>query len=505
MRKIFANCSLAMVILLVLANACIQADTWRISKAAEGQSRHWLGEIDDSYEPWVYRPGLGWLYLPGDSTPSDQSSWLYSPTLGWVFSSGEIFPFFYRLDSASWFWMLDAGEQTIWFFDFTLRAYWQTAFEPPALLVRSSGALWQADSLLRQRIKEIDRTDRYPIQTSGKTWKLVSASDWTAGFWPGILWQMYEFSGDSYWGIQGQYWLSSLESQKNNTSTHDLGFLLLNSYGHAQRLTGRTDYTTVLQTAASSLMTRYSSTVGALRSWSWGRWDDDNNFTVIIDNLMNLELLTWAANHGGRADYLAAAVNHAQTTARDFFRTDGGTRHVVIYDQQTGQILERTTHQGYSANSTWARGQAWAMYGFTVMFRETQISEFLHYARQAAGFFLQNLPSDGIPYWDFNAPGIPSEPRDSSAAAIAASTLLELATLDAERADHWLGAAEKLLGTLLRAPYWQGISGSNALLGSGSYNVPQGNSNTAVIWGDYYLVEALLRYHHRHSAIIYAP
>jgi unsaturated chondroitin disaccharide hydrolase len=486
----------------LLALACISSssfatDTPLATGLLGAAEHHWLDPIEWHELRWAYHASLGWLYLPDEELPEAEGgeSWLYSPSLGWLLSGAELFPFIYRAESESWIWSHGrADRESSWCYDFTVRGHWQIDEAPPALLVRAHGALWQADGALRERVAEVGRYDRYPIQTTGPAWRMVEASDWTSGFWPGMLWLMYEFSGDAYWAIQGQRWLTALEGQKSNTSTHDLGFMLYTSYGRAFRMTERADYAAVLMAAADSLMKRYSAAVGAMRSWSWGDWAKDNRFTVIVDNLMNLDLLAWASARSGKPEYLAAAITHGKTTARDFFRTDGGTRHVVVYHQRTGAILERTTHQGYSADSTWARGQAWAMYGFTSLFRDSNDPAFLGHARRAADYFLQRLPDDIVPFWDFQAPGIPQEPRDSSAAAIAASALLEMAALDPEQSQLWQNAAESLIASLLRPPYWRAIPSSNALLAAGTYNAPQGNSNTAVIWGDYYLLEAMVRY-----------
>ncbi len=258
--------------------------------------------------------------------------------------------------------------------------------------------------------------------------KLVVSRDWTSGFFPGELWYMYEHTKDPDWEKQAKAFTASLEEQKFTKTTHDLGFILYNSFGNGLRLTNDQSYKLILMEAANSLISRYKPNAKIIRSWDHNR--DKWQCPVIIDNMMNLELLFWASRESGDSTYYNIAVNHANTTMKNHFRPDYGTYHVVDYDTITGEVLNRHTHQGYAHESTWARGEAWALYGYTMCYRETKDNAYLDQARHVADFIFTNpnLPEDLIPYWDFNAPAIPDEPRDVSAATIIASALYELST-----------------------------------------------------------------------------
>jgi unsaturated chondroitin disaccharide hydrolase len=336
-------------------------------------------------------------------------------------------------------------------------------------------------------------TTSYPFMTdpSGK-WATAGPESWTSGFFPGSLWLLYEHSPDPAWRSHAQSWQAGLESQKNVTTTHDLGFMLFNSFGHGYRLTGDAAYRQVLLTAAESLATRYSPAVGCIESLD-GR---PNEFRVIIDNMVNLELLFWASKHGGQPAWYTMAVSHALKTRQEHVRADGSTFHQVIYNPTTGAVQSKGTVQGYRDDSTWSRGQAWAIYGFTLTYRETGDARFLATARATADYFLSHLPADHVPYWDFQAPGIPNEPRDSSAAATAASGLIELSQLEPNpaRQQRYLDGARKILVALSRPPYLAEGTANSAVLLHGTINKPAGAYDSGLIWGDYYLLEALLRY-----------
>ena len=326
------------------------------------------------------------------------------------------------------------------------------------------------------------------------SWTAVAPSDWTAGFYPGLLWQMYERTGDVAWRNKAAAWSAGLESQKTRTSTHDLGFMLFNSFGQGLRLTGDPHYQEVVLEAARSLSSRYNPTVGAIRSW------DGTGYRVIIDNLMNLELLFHAAKNGGTTwsggpaqDLYNMAVSHASKTLQNHVRPDGSTYHVVTYDAATGGVLSKSTAQGKSAESTWSRGQAWAIYGFTMTFRETGDATFLEAARRTADYFLANLPDDFVPPADFSSTYTGLAYKDSSAAAVAASGLLELSTLetDSARSQRYFQSAVMILESLTSASYVAPPQ-HPALLLHGARTYP--GQNISLIYGDYYLVEALLRY-----------
>lgn len=327
------------------------------------------------------------------------------------------------------------------------------------------------------------------------SWGTIKASDWTSGFFPGLLWMASEYTKEPEFQKWAEGWTALLEDQKNNTRDHDVGFRIFCSYGNGYRLHGSKDYQQVILTTAKSLATRFNPKVGCTRSWSWsnGKW----TFPVIIDNMMNLELLFWASKNGGDPAWYDMAVKHAETTMKNHLRPDGGSFHVVDYHPETGAVNERVTHQGYKDDSTWARGQAWGIYGFTVAYRETGDQRFLETAKKLARYFIRRLPKDYVPYWDFQAPGIPNAPRDSSAAAIAASGLLELSALTPAKAEkkEFRKAAENILGSLCSQAYLaEGTKLSSLLQHATGHKPKESEVDIGIIYGDYYFMEALLRY-----------
>lgn len=322
----------------------------------------------------------------------------------------------------------------------------------------------------------------------------VAPEDWTSGFFPGSLWLLHEFTGEAKWRTAAEEFTGRLERIRHYTGNHDIGFMLGCSFGQGLRLTGRADYRAVLLDGAQALATRYRPEVGLIRSWDFGDW----RYPVIIDNMMNLELLTWAARVGGDQRLHEIAVSHADKTLAHHFRPDASCVHVVDYDPATGAVLQKQTWQGASDGSAWARGQAWALYGYTAMHRETRRPEYLALAHRVARFILDHprLPADKIPYWDFDAPDIPAAPRDTSAAALIASALIELGDFsEPATAREYRAVAEQQLRALsspaYRAPV--GENGGFLLLHAvGQY--PQGKEIDAPLaYADYYFLEALLR------------
>jgi unsaturated chondroitin disaccharide hydrolase len=353
-----------------------------------------------------------------------------------------------------------------------------------------------AASQLNRTLAEVP-SGSYPHMTNADgTWGTHNAGWWTSGFFPGSLWLMYRATGDPSWRAAAAARQSGIESQKTRTDTHDLGFMLFDSFGNGWKLTGDDSYRQTLLTAAGSLDTRYSSVVHATRSWDNTSSDSATDFKVIVDNMMNLELLDWASKHGGSSAYASHALEHALTTAREHVRADGSTYHLVVFDQNTGAVRRKGTVQGSSDSSTWSRGQAWAVYGFTLAYRETGDSRMLDTARKVADYYVSHLPADSVPYWDFQAPGIPNEPRDSSAAAIAASGLIELAQSDPDisRSRRYLAVAESTLASLSSPAYLAEGTGSRSILLHGTSNKPAGEYDRGLIYGDYFFLEALLRY-----------
>jgi unsaturated chondroitin disaccharide hydrolase len=324
--------------------------------------------------------------------------------------------------------------------------------------------------------------------------KLVKSGDWTSGFFPGVLWFLYDYTHSAEWKNEAERYTADIEKEQWNGGTHDMGFKVYCSVGNGFRLTGSNHYKEVLIQSAKTLSRRFNKTAGVIRSWDHNKqkWD----YPVIIDNMLNLELLFAASKLTGDLSYYNIAVSHANTTMKNHFRKDFGTWHVVDYDStQAGKINKKTTHQGYADESTWSRGEAWAIYGYTMCYRETKDPKYLKQAENVAGFILKhpNLPEDLIPYWDFNAPQIPQEPRDVSAAAVMASALLELSTYS-KSGKLYRATAEKMLANLTKS-YRAPIGSDFGFLLQHSTGSKPSDSEVDVplSYADYYYLEALLR------------
>ncbi|ALJ01171.1 hypothetical protein DC20_03595 [Rufibacter tibetensis] len=326
------------------------------------------------------------------------------------------------------------------------------------------------------------------LETSGSDW-------WCSGFYPGTLLYLYQTTGDQQLYAEASRIMEDLKKEQYNTSTHDLGFMMYCSFGNANQIKPRPEYKDILVNSAKSLSTRFNPKVGAIKSWD----SDPKDFLVIIDNMMNLEILFWATRTTGDSSFYKTAVTHANTTLQHHFRPDYSTYHVLNYDPATGEVKEKKTAQGYADESAWARGQAWGLYGYTVMYRETKDQKYLTQATRMADFMLNhpNLPKDKIPYWDFNAPNIPNALRDASAGAINAAALLELCRYaPADAAKKYFNAAETILTTLSTDTY-RAAPGTNGgfLLKHGVGHHPAGTEvDTPLTYGDYYYIEALRRY-----------
>jgi unsaturated chondroitin disaccharide hydrolase len=325
----------------------------------------------------------------------------------------------------------------------------------------------------------------------------VGPKDWTAGFFPGSLWYLFEATGDQSWKAAAIRSTLETAPAKFDKTQHDLGFMLGSGYGNGYRLTGDPAYRDALLAGATTLITRFNLKVGAIQSWDvrpGGAWV----FPVIVDNMMNLELLMWAAKAAREPRYREVAIAHADTTLRNHFRPDDSSYHLVDYDPQTGAVRMKVTVQGYADGSAWARGQAWGLYGYTMMYRETRKPEYLAQARRIADFFMNHprLPLDAIPYWDFDDSAIPKAPRDASAAAITSSALLELAGfVDAPAAARYRAFAERQLRSL-SSPDYLAAPGENGgfLLKHATGHKPAGKEiDVPLNYADYYFLEALLR------------
>jgi len=336
---------------------------------------------------------------------------------------------------------------------------------------------------------------------------------WTSGHFPGSLWYLYEATGDAALKDRAIFWTERLEPNKVADTNHDLGFIMYCSFGNARRLLKTDKYDAILVKTAETLSQRYSDELGLIRSW--GRKDEKKDFLVIPDNMMNLELLEFASKHptaetcpelAKRFDVIARS--HATKTMANHFRDDGGTYHVLNYDQRpgfAGSVQEIRRGQGLSCRTAWSRGQSWAIYGYTMMYRETKDPAYLAFAQKVTDYAMNhpNMPADGIPYWDFGAPG---EERDSSAGACMASALLELAQLlddnqTIKQSNNSPGAAyrafavKQLLALASPAYFSEGNEIGHFLLKHGVGSKPSMSEvDTPLDYGDYYFLEALLRF-----------
>ena len=358
-----------------------------------------------------------------------------------------------------------------------------------------------ASDRLTATVGTIQDSARYPVKAQpNDEWVTAEATHWASGFFPGCLWYMYELTGVTAWRDHAQAWTANLKGQRHNTGTHDLGFMMFCSFGTGYRLTGNPEYRDIILESAESLAKRYEPELGCIRSW--GAIDDDDSFLVIIDNMMNLELLFWAAKNGGSEKLHDAAVSHALKTMEHQIRDDGSTVHIIDYDvaTNTARIPDPAIIYGVSQDSCWSRGLTWALYGFTVTYRETRDERFLNTAEKIAEYFLANLPSDNVPYWDFQAPNTPRERRDVSAAVIGASALMELSTLvrDPKRKEEYFKRAEAILVSVSLPPYLVEGQKTYAILQRAAFGrldldaeFPEGIS---LIFADYYFLEALSRH-----------
>jgi unsaturated chondroitin disaccharide hydrolase len=344
-------------------------------------------------------------------------------------------------------------------------------------------------SRLSESINKIP-ADEYPIRTKGlREWEYTDPSVWTSGFYPGCLWLSYKLLPDSNILKAAIKFTEGLTEQQYNKETHDIGFMILSSFGNGYKILNKPDYKEIILESAKSLSTRFNKKAGCIQSWN-------GEFQVIMDNMMNLELLFWAAKNGGGKNFYDIAVTHAYTTIKNHLRSDGSSFHVVVFDTSTGKVIEKRTHQGYSDSSSWARGQAWGIYGFTMCYRETYDTSFLNTAVKMAEYFINNLPEDYIPYWDLQLPADSEKKiKDASAAAIALSALLELRNYIDNKTKY-----DKTINNILHcltSSYLSEGTNSDGMLLHCAYNVNSSNPfdwDASTVWGDYYFLESLLRY-----------
>jgi unsaturated chondroitin disaccharide hydrolase len=342
-------------------------------------------------------------------------------------------------------------------------------------------------------------TSGYPVSGGDSgTWTTTSPSDgamgWTSGFFPGQLWLLYQATGSPQWLAAARQWTAPLASQASSVDRidpTDIGFIIGTSFGNGYRLTGDATYKNVLLTAGKSLASLYNSKVRAVRSWAFPPFQPPSHFAVIVDSMMTLGPLQWGAGSGGSPTWVGIAATHAQTVTTNLVRPDGSAFQVAGFNPTTGALMSQGTFSGFSDTSTWARGQAWALYGFVQAYQTSDNPAFLTTAEAVANYFVGELLADDtwIPPWDFDAPG--TQPVDTSAAAIAADGLVMLSKVAGTSAlkASYLQDAENILGSL-SSSYLGGPSGESVLFDG----LPgKGGTNTALIYGDYYFTEALLR------------
>ncbi|MFV0290923.1 MAG: glycoside hydrolase family 88 protein [Mangrovibacterium sp.] len=336
------------------------------------------------------------------------------------------------------------------------------------------------------------------IAPGSDQWNFIDFKDWCSGFWGGELWYLYENSKTSEIEEAARKYTEYLKPLSAMPAIdHDLGFQVFNTYGNGYRLTGDEAYKQVILATADTLATLYNPNVGTILSWPRDvpnmEWPQHN---TIMDNMINLEMLLWASKNGGDKCLYDIAVSHADVTMKNAFRDDYTSYHVVVYNRETGEVIKKVTHQGYADDSMWARGQSWAIYGYTMMYRETKEPRYLDFAQKVTNVYLDRLPEDLIPYWDFNAPDIPNAPRDASAACVVASALLELSTFveDENLAKSYFSKAEGMLKELSTARYQSRDKNTAALLHSTGHYPAESEIDYSIIYADYYYAEALMRY-----------
>lgn len=427
------------------------------------------------------------------------SDWPYQQISGWEDKQQEMAKDFYRtylLDESrkDYFQIYRNVKMRDW------RDLFVLTYEKPTKL---DNAMANADEQLHYALKctsearktaKGNKVNPRSIDKDGNL-VLVGPKDWCSGFFAGTLWQMYQYSHMQFWreNAVSNTWL--IESAKWHKGTHDLGFMIGDSFGKAYQLTGEQSYRDVMLQAARTLCTRYSPKVGCIRSWDHNadRW----TFPVIIDNMMNLEILFEAYKLTGDKSFYDIAVSHANVTIKNHFRDDYSSYHVVDYDPVTGTVRSRVTHQGYSDDSFWSRGQGWALYGYTMCYRYTHDLRYREQAKNIAKFLfsLKNMPEDGIFFWDMKDPSIPDVPRDASAAALVASAFYELqAYVGAELGKQYIAYADKIVNSLI--DHYQAPVGSNQgfLLLHSTGNKPANSEiDVPINYADYFYMEALRR------------
>jgi len=368
-------------------------------------------------------------------------------------------------------------------------------------------------SQLENTLRAESNPGRIPrtINSNGSL-KTVGIYSWTSGFFAGNLWYMYELTKEERWRREAIKWTEALDTIQYWSGNHDVGFMMYCSYGNGMKFGGKSEYKDIIVQTAESLSKRYNENTLAIESWNYRKaWDGETEwfFPVIIDNMMNLELMFEASKLSGNQKYRDIALQHAETTMKNHYRDDYSCYHVVDYDTITGDVLDRATCQGFTDESSWARGQAWGFYGYVLCYRYTKDQKYLDFAENIASYILNhpNMPEDLVPLWDYNVPdaGLTPEweynsadyqtiPRDASAAAITCSALYELAEYSLE-SDDYIEAADKMIESLLSQAYMADTTNNKYFILDHSVgSIPHGAEiDVPLVYADYYLLEAIYR------------
>lgn len=325
----------------------------------------------------------------------------------------------------------------------------------------------------------------------------ASEQEWCSGFWPGVLWMDYDYTKDETIKKAAEGYTNTLSFLGSKPAyDHDLGFLTINSFLKGYEATGNDEYKKIALAAADTLATLYNNKVGTILSWP-RHVKDFGGHNTIMDNMINLELLFWASENGGAQHLKDIAIRHAETTMQHHFREDGSCYHVAVYDTLTGEFLRGQTHQGLADSSMWSRGQSWAIYGYTMVYRYTKDQRFLDFAQKVTDIYLKRLKetsNDWIPIWDMDDPRGQEAPKDASTACVVASALLELCQyVKGEKGKEYRTAAESMLRDL-NSDVYQSREKNVAFLMHSTGHHPAGSEiDASIIYADYYYIEALLR------------
>ncbi|MHA0858445.1 glycoside hydrolase family 88 protein [Paenibacillus sp. CMAA1364] len=372
--------------------------------------------------------------------------------------------------------------------------------------------MWQhiLNDAVRKTKANIQRfDDQFPHVSLNGQYLLNDNAEWTDGFWSGMLWLCYEYTGDESFREAARRTVASFRKRLDERimlDNHDIGFLYSLSSKAQWMIEGDEAAKQLTIDAADALMERWRPELGIIQAWG-RKGDPENGGRIIIDCLLNLPLLYWAYETTGDQKYYDVAVAHANKSHRFLVRGDDSSYHTFYFDQQTGDSQRGGTHQGYRDGSTWTRGQSWGIYGFALSYHYTKDERYLETSIRMAEFFLKRLPEDHVVYWDFDAPVNAETKRDSSASAITACGILELLKVlpaDHESREMLEQGLELTMKGLAENYYTLGKPDAQGLLERGSYSVREDNSpDDYVIWGDYYYLEALMRIEKGHKGYWY--